>query len=411
MLTQKHPCTKNAPPEWNYNTPPPCVSGRSIKISQIYDSYNGPYINATNTIIPAQDVINSIPFSRGLMTIQEPIPTSWSWRNTGGNKIELPRNQGSCGGCWAFACATVLSDRYAIKYNIENQPLSTAWLISCGAPYGIKSNEECQCGGNAYLAGKWLEDNEIKLENCWPYGVISGRNYVSPNCLKELPDDCCASCCDPNNNIAKLKFKVAKNTTKTINILDVNKVKSNAEATTIAIQRDIMANGPVIASYQMSKEFENYWTYEADKGKIFIPTVPGTLGGHAVVLTGWGEENGIRYWEMRNSWGFTGDKGYCKFAFSIDTPNEENWSEIDIPKNIGHGWRGGVVSFEAGELPKTDISFPEGVGGKPVGNPLPHPTSLSKFIDWKNIDWVITNKAITVLVIIIVVSFYINKYF
>lgn len=28
MLTQKHPCTKNAPPEWNYNTPPPCVSGR-----------------------------------------------------------------------------------------------------------------------------------------------------------------------------------------------------------------------------------------------------------------------------------------------------------------------------------------------------------------------------------------------
>lgn len=406
-----HSCANNAPPSWNVSIPPSCSSGRSIQVTNIYKSYIGPYINSTDTIIPYPEIPKSIQYSKKLLTISEPIPTSWSWRNTGGNKIEKgARNQGSCGGCWAFACATVLGDRYAIKYNIANQALSTSWLISCGAPYGIKSNEECQCGGNTFLAGQWLEKNDIKLESCWPYGVIAGGGYVSPNCLKSLPDDCCSSCCDPDNENAKLKFKVENGSTRSINIMNVNNTEIDANATTMAIQRDIMSGGPVIASFQVSSEFEQYWNYEAENGKVFVPSTIGYNGGHAVVLSGWGIQDGIRYWEVRNSWGLTGDEGYCKFAFSLDTP-KSFWSEIDIPKNMGNGLRGGVVSFDAGSLPETLIPFEVGVGGKPVGEVPTLTTGLTfkDFFNIKDADLRLTITAFAVIVLLIIVSYLLNR--
>lgn len=42
------------------------------------------------------------------------------------------RDQGSCGGCWAFATSEVMSDRICIKSNGANQvKLSAQNLISC----------------------------------------------------------------------------------------------------------------------------------------------------------------------------------------------------------------------------------------------------------------------------------------
>ena len=54
----------------------------------------------------------------------------WSWRETGGNKIEDGRrNQEQCGCCWAFSVSTVLGDRYGIKYNIKAPYPSVANLV------------------------------------------------------------------------------------------------------------------------------------------------------------------------------------------------------------------------------------------------------------------------------------------
>ena len=62
-------------------------------------------------------------------------------------------------------------------------------------------------------------------------------------------------------------------------------------------------------------------------------------------------QNGQKFWEIRNSWGDTGDNGYCKIAFS-KLENRDYWVAVDIPINQDGQYVGGVVSF----LPDNTIS-------------------------------------------------------
>lgn len=388
--------------EWKVTKPNiSCDTPRALKpVFDISKDYQGPRVNAT--LLQMSVDKKHIAHSMKMADISAPIPDSWSWRINGGNKIEQGvRNQGQCGGCWAFATASVLGDRFAIKYKIENPILSTTWLISCGKPENVESSQECLTGGNTQQAGEWLEKNGVKLESCWPFSVISNHNYTSPDCIIDsVSDDCCFTCCS-NSELPSIKFYAAKGSTRNIIVSNNNII--NAEATTKAIQRDIMYNGPVTASFQVPSDFMDWWSTKASSGDIYIPKTTIKNGGHAVVLTGWGVQNGIRYWEMRNSWGNSGDNGYCKFAFSLDTP-KEFWTEIDIPTFIGidlNGkdiWRGGVVSLQAGELPKKYKTRP-GTGIEPD---LTNMSNLEMTIFGIKTNWIIIFLLLLIITVIII---------
>ncbi|KHJ99387.1 papain family cysteine protease, partial [Oesophagostomum dentatum] len=63
-----------------------------------------------------------------------------------------------------------------------------------------------------------------------------------------------------------------------------------------AIQKEIMTNGPVQATFTVHSDFRAY------KKGIYRPTYGWPQGGHAVKIVGWGVENGTKYWTISNSW-------------------------------------------------------------------------------------------------------------
>jgi len=309
-----------------------------------------------------------------LAAVQTPLPKHFSWRADSNVDLHPPPNQAACGSCWAMSSTTALSDRFAIKYGIKNPLLSTTNTLSCAAPIDYKV--ECNTGGLPFDAGKLFEADGIKTSRCWPYSIVARHNESVP-CVQRLGPGCCVNCCMPEGGDSKnlshnAVFKALRGSTQNLYAKDYD-----AQATTALIQHDILNFGPVVATFWVYSDFQNWWAQGAP-GIYFPNSSSGRSGGHAVVLTGWGEEmvegKRVRYWEMRNSWGMTGldGTGYCKMAFSLDIPDKMNWTGLDVPVRhvVSDPYFGGVTRFEAGPLP--DFKF-EKFGKPPVRPPVKPP--------------------------------------
>lgn len=398
------------PDTWTFQPPKTC----NLKSQKLFDlrPYYGPRLNRTSL---AMNVMPHIKNIKGLSDIQISLPKEFSWRKTGGEMIEQGglRDQGKCGGCWAFAIVSALGDRYALKYKIKSPYPSTAWLISSGKPQSIPSNMECLTGGNTYMGSQWAETNGVKLEECWPYSIIRNHNFVSPTPLSSVDNNCCADCCgDQISNVSSVLLKVKKDSTKYIAIANENGL-IDAKNTIDAIKKEIMLNGPVVSSFSVYDDFISYWSNNAKNGEIYIRQSDTFDGGHAVVLTGWGVQNNIEYWEMRNSWGNTGDEGYCKIAMSTSIPTS-SWCQIDLPTNINGQYTGGVISFLPDELPKSDLfvkikenkkpkikTDPEGKGGKNGNDNNDNDTKNNMYIFF----------IILAVVVLLIILFLVYKHF
>ena len=62
------------------------------------------------------------------------------------------------------------------------------------------------------------------------------------------------------------------------------------------IMQDLMANGPQAVAFTVYTDFETY------KSGVYTHKIGKMAGGHAVEFVGWGVENGVDYWLVKNSW-------------------------------------------------------------------------------------------------------------
>lgn len=82
------------------------------------------------------------------------IPEKYDLRNK--RAVTAIKNQGQCGGCWAFSIVETLETQYDLKYH-KLYTLSVQEVLDCD-----KDNYGCN-GGNICAAARWLNKTSVKL--------------------------------------------------------------------------------------------------------------------------------------------------------------------------------------------------------------------------------------------------------
>jgi len=74
-----------------------------------------------------------------------------------------------------------------------------------------------------------------------------------------------------------------------------------------------MQRGPISCGIASTEEMHTY------KGGIFKDTTGLMDINHEISITGWGEENGEKYWNIRNSWGQAwGEQGFMRLIRGVN---------------------------------------------------------------------------------------------
>jgi len=220
------------------------------------------------------------------------VPKSWDWRNVAGkNFVGSVRNQGACGSCYSVAVSEMISARMRIATNKPDMTRTSPDRVLKCAQYA----QGCQ-GGFPYLAAKFLQDYGSVSETTQPYTAADGE---CPNV-------------SPNNVVSRN--------------VDYKYVGGYYGACgEKAMLRDLFDHGPLVAGFEVGMGFNTYQSGVFQATEELPEKNHWERVNHAVLIVGYGEENGVKYWTVKNSWGdFWGEQGYFRIKRGDDNLNIEH---------------------------------------------------------------------------------------
>jgi cathepsin B len=231
------------------------------------------------------------------------------------------RDQSNCGCCWAFAGAEAASDRMCIATKGKMLfPLSAQDVCFCGSLNGCDGGQintpwshirfkGTPSGGQYQGSGPFGKGQcqDFTLPHCHHHGPVGKDPYPAentPGCEAQKSARCSKKCgADATGKYERYTFDGSVQT-------------AGGEQ---GIQQMIMEGGPVETAFTVYSDFENY------AGGIYHHTGGQMMGGHAVKFTGWGVENGTKYWKVANSWNpYWGESGYFRILRGTNEGGIEN---------------------------------------------------------------------------------------
>lgn len=203
-------------------------------------------------------------------------PVSIDWRKK--NAVTSVKDQGQCGSCWTFSSTGASEGAWAIATG-DLIDLSEEQLVECAT--GVQYGSHGCSGGQMEGAFKYLIQNGQCALSSYPYTSGNGKSGSCKSCSEIAHFSSCSDV-KPNDQIS-LKGAVAK------------------QPVAVAIEAD-------------TRYFQSY------AGGILDSASCGTNLDHGVLIVGYGEENGEKYWILKNSWGTSwGEQGYFRILRTDST--------------------------------------------------------------------------------------------
>jgi len=211
--------------------------------------------------------------------------------------VALVRDQSACGSCWAFGSTEAFNDRRCISTK-DTTIISAADVLSC---CGFSCGDGCD-GGYPDMAWSYFKRTGSVTDKCLPYPFPACAHHVVspkyPACpADEYPSPSCVKTCADGSNFSSDKLHAL---------------------TTYGVtgEQNIMAElvkGPVTAAYTVYADFLTY------KSGVYRHVSGQELGGHAVEIIGYGTDNGVKYWTVKNSWNDSwGNAGFFNILRGAD---------------------------------------------------------------------------------------------
>ena len=278
-----------------------------------------------------------------------------------------------CGSCWAIATASAVYSTVNIHDVTKITLRSPQELLNCVDTY----SQGCQ-GGDPLEACLYVEKWGLMSAECLPYACTSNDKLcLLLNANEEIGPASCQS-------ISCTRAYLQSGSTRYVG-------SGSLWSHITAIERDIFSSGPAIGMYFVFLDFligsvtarsrrfvggaigtgeanqaalrdtpDQKIPYEATNG-VYIHGSYDTdqylhskqsMGGHAVLVIGWGSRDvpgyaePVPYWIVQNSWGADwGEEGYCRIAMTNTELGINQEIGLDMPLSTANGKYGGIISF------------------------------------------------------------------